>query len=784
MQNEDNLINLPNELKKDNNKEKKRKIFSMPVFKESIKSNWLGTLIVSIANGLILIVVMIIMSGLNLGSTSASLDSLIENADLESNLKQSAVGYYSSYYNGALTFQTIEDSRESIISNSSLIYESVSNSTITNLLPSIRNTYDLIYLLNQDEANAKDQTLSVAYGLIDASTSISDENKVIYKEIISIYLDEYIKAKNEESSIDDDQLFLQTIAQYLIQSVQQQTSIDETYINEFREEIILNLENYKTSVEGISDSQQILSLQQDSAYDLFFIIIKYSAGDYSIDLTSLLSDKLKLSYSQDKTSFIENTNNYRYEQISNALIDMFEIYLADVMYYTYLPNFDVEILTNELGYPIYYDYDEFGNKIEITLYEYTPDKFISLSSTASSSSTILEKMHKDIITGVEYTQEEISKAKEDSKEGMDIIFSYFEPFMKEFIIRDDNNSNQYFDGNNIIQTAIINKSLADFEMEANKMILDQFNKMYDTDYQDILDISGEHLGMSGEELKRNIRSYEISAVYSYIDAYNTLINEENNYTQLECFMVALSVASKSIVSSLPDSMTGFISQLGSTDLYGLIVGIFMFGVVVVLLPLVYTIILANSLVSEKIETGSLAFTLSTPIKRSTYVTTQAIYLVLSELFIGVVTLIFGLIAREIGVAIGGTQLQNSFPVSDVVLYGIGSICTMIALSGVCFLSSCIFNKTRLSITVGGGLNIFFFICSILGFFGSEALTPTIRIEAMGYFRYFTIMSLNNGVAVINDNFALFFIELVILLIISALCYIAGILVFNKKDLPL
>ena len=249
-------------------------------------------------------------------------------------------------------------------------------------------------------------------------------------------------------------------------------------------------------------------------------------------------------------------------------------------------------------------------------------------------------------------------------------------------------------------------------------------------------------------------------------------------------MVALSIASKTVVSSLPDSLTSIISQLGSTDLYGLIVGVFMFGAVIVLLPLVYTIILANSLVSEKIETGSLAFTLSTPIKRSTFVTTQAIYLILSELFIGIITLIFGLTAREIGVAIGGTQLMNSLPTSDVFLYSLGSTITMISLSSICFLSSCIFNKTRLSITVGGGINIFFFICSILSFFGSEALTPTIRIEAMGYFRYFTIMSLNNGVCVMNGNLTLFIIELICLLLISVGCYIGGIVIFNKKDLPL
>ena len=68
------------------------------------------------------------------------------------------------------------------------------------------------------------------------------------------------------------------------------------------------MKNYILSVENVSDEQEILSLQQDYAYELFFTIIKYASADYSYELTSLLSDKLKLSYTINKTSFIENTD--------------------------------------------------------------------------------------------------------------------------------------------------------------------------------------------------------------------------------------------------------------------------------------------------------------------------------------------------------------------------------------------------------------------------------------------------------------------------------------------
>ena len=50
MQKENKTLNLPEKLENNNNNKKRSKFFSIPVFKESIKSNWLGTLIVSKVN--------------------------------------------------------------------------------------------------------------------------------------------------------------------------------------------------------------------------------------------------------------------------------------------------------------------------------------------------------------------------------------------------------------------------------------------------------------------------------------------------------------------------------------------------------------------------------------------------------------------------------------------------------------------------------------------------------------------------------------------------------------
>ena len=53
----------------------------------------------------------------------------------------------------------------------------------------------------------------------------------------------------------------------------------------------------------------------------------------------------------------------------------------------------------------------------------------------------------------------------------------------------------------------------------------------------------------------------------------------------------------------------------------------MFGMMAVILPMIYVLITANSLVASKVDRGSMAYTLSTPIKRKTVAFTNGAYLV-------------------------------------------------------------------------------------------------------------------------------------------------------------
>ena len=66
-----------------------------------------------------------------------------------------------------------------------------------------------------------------------------------------------------------------------------------------------------------------------------------------------------------------------------------------------------------------------------------------------------------------------------------------------------------------------------------------------------------------------------------------------------------------------------------------------------LLPLIYLIITANALIASQVDRGSMAYILSTPIKRTTVAVTQAVYLIAALAVMFTVLTISGMITAEI-----------------------------------------------------------------------------------------------------------------------------------------
>ena len=108
---------------------------------------------------------------------------------------------------------------------------------------------------------------------------------------------------------------------------------------------------------------------------------------------------------------------------------------------------------------------------------------------------------------------------------------------------------------------------------------------------------------------------------------------------------------------------------------------------------------------------------------------------------------------------------------------------MFAMSGICFLTSSWFNRSKHCMAIGGGLNIFFLVATILGLFGSPIIPSVIRMDTLNLFNYVSIISLFDVVSILDGTFT-FLWKLAILIAVGVICYVISFKKFKNKDLPL
>lgn len=276
-----------------------------------------------------------------------------------------------------------------------------------------------------------------------------------------------------------------------------------------------------------------------------------------------------------------------------------------------------------------------------------------------------------------------------------------------------------------------------------------------------------------EDLLNNYGFTEIKVnalVSSGIIQYMSFIN--NNMSPEE----AKNEVTDSLLSQMPKDVAESLTELGELNINHLVIGSIFYKIAGLLLPIVYTITTANNLIARQIDSGSMAYVLSTPTKRRKVTITQMVFLIGSLILMFLIIGAVGIITT----AIVGSN--NNISYGELLKLNIGALVTMIAISGICFIASAWFNRSKYAVGVGGGLSMFFLVSTILGLFGSNSIPEALRIEAMNFFNYTSIISLFNVNAILEGG--TYIPGLIILLVVATITYTIGIIKFDKKDLPL
>ena len=310
-----------------------------------------------------------------------------------------------------------------------------------------------------------------------------------------------------------------------------------------------------------------------------------------------------------------------------------------------------------------------------------------------------------------------------------------------------------------------------------------------TMYDQSFDYDGDTIYISNYFSKEEIHDKSYSAIVSYraqmsikeseIKSANPDITDDELNQELNVYSATLiKDLTKTLVESLPEKVSNSLNEIGNIDVYGLVIGSIFYRIAGLLLPMIFVIMTANNLIAGQVDSGSMAYVLSTPTKRRKVTITQMCYLICSLIAMFALEALTSVVCLAI---IGKSEVTITY--GQLLLLNLGAFITMFAVSGICFLASSWFNRSKMSMSVGGGLTMFFLVATILGLFGSAVIPSAIRIDAMKYFNYVSIISLFDATSILSGSLTYLW-KFAILIAIGVICYFIGIKKFDKKDLPL
>lgn len=774
-------------------KNKKSPLLSLAIVRESVRSNWISFLVTAIGNVLIAIVVILILSTLGLNTLQDSLSQLFSNADMLSLVGQGSISYYLAYSNaveldkGSGPFVTdFKDEFTTLVPVGFQTQETLEESPLLQGL--VKTMFFNPYYENYQNAEGTDEekhqeakSLAMNEDLLNTIKSLIPDLAFLSNESIETFLscvlDSYHEEmlQNPESFPDDADVpsIIEGGMNLSIRSILSRFGASEEKISAF----LVEFEKARTidKESGTITDEQLLNLYYQGISSIAPNGMEKELVDFA---KALIASKESNPDAYENNTVLEGQEfGYRDEALFAAIEDLLSSMMGQFAYLSKLPDFTVYYLTDDLGRPIA---REEGKEVVLTSYD--PERMIPVANGMYVSANILQKQHKYELTGTDYTEEEIQTAKEESQEEIRQLIGDVDSFLRD-MVRQENagkDPGYYTPAESGAMGEVHGEKLVPvildvLKRQAQEQILEAF------DVSSLDEIGKDKQGVSGTQLLEFVQNQCVGAIYSY-ETYlgdNTTVGA----SAIEAMMSSMAKASQSILDNLPASVEKSFLELSEMNMYGIFIGIMFFGLAGLLLPMVFTILTANELVAQKVENGSMAFTLSAPVRRRTVLFSKAFSLLLAMVLMSLLLLCGSLVARAIGIAVGGKDFQSALPIGMLLRFVLGNFLCMFSISGICFLSSSCFSKTKYALGIGGGITIFFLVCAILGLFGGPAMPSTIRIEAMDFFNYLTILSFYDASSAMANS-PVFYYKLIALLGIGILTYLSSFLVFEKKDLPL
>ena len=194
-------------------------------------------------------------------------------------------------------------------------------------------------------------------------------------------------------------------------------------------------------------------------------------------------------------------------------------------------------------------------------------------------------------------------------------------------------------------------------------------------------------------------------------------------------------------------------------------GLHFFVMLAPIFSMIYVIITGTRMIAGQVDKGNMGYTLSSPVTRTQVTLTNALFLA------GSLVVMYALIA-VFGIGVGAIVHPGELDNGAIIGLSLGAVALQLAISGIVFCASCIFNRTNRALIFGAGLPIIFYASNLLA-----TVSTTLT-----FFKYFSLLTLFDAKAVIGgQSYALNFF---VLAGVAVILYAVGMKVFKEKDLPL
>jgi ABC-2 type transport system permease protein len=187
------------------------------------------------------------------------------------------------------------------------------------------------------------------------------------------------------------------------------------------------------------------------------------------------------------------------------------------------------------------------------------------------------------------------------------------------------------------------------------------------------------------------------------------------------------------INTMPDLMNSLGMKAQSAHLLGFLIS-YLYGMLLLIFPMVFTIIGANTLIAQHIDRGSMATLLAAPISRSKVILTQ-----IASLISGIFILLLFITVLEI--AVTAIQFPTELDIPQLIGINLGLFGLHVCIAGISILASVAAPDTSHALLFSAGVPTLMYVLQMVA---------NLR-DTFQFARYFTLFSLYSPESLVSGQ---------------------------------